>query len=408
MASVIDRITLGELEIAIVDVDPSTLTGYAAAQGSLVIAQSNSTLYQKQGALDTDWTIVRTLTTEEIQDAVAGLISSGSQIEATYDDPGNTLTLSIVAGSVTATELASNSVTNVKVAAGLDAVKIGAGSVDNTEFGFLDGVTSSIQTQLNNKQGLDATLTALAAYNTNGILTQTAPDTFVGRTVTGSASVGVTNGDGVAGNPTLAVLPAGVDHNSLNNLAVGDVHTQYALLAGRSGGQNINGDTASGGNLTLNSTSNATKGRVIIGTNAIDQANNRLGIGVAAPATTLDLLSNGVSEQKSMASLTTTNATAATLFTIPTVSNTVQLAKIRFTGINTTTNNSVAYERTVRIKNIGGTVTLGVFQADYTNEDGPMSPCNVQAVVSGTNVLIQAIGIAATNINWKAILDRMV
>lgn len=36
---------------------------------------------------------------------------------------------------------------------GIDAVKIGGGSVDNTEFSYLNGVTSAIQTQLDGKQG---------------------------------------------------------------------------------------------------------------------------------------------------------------------------------------------------------------------------------------------------------------
>ena len=57
---------------------------------------------------------------------------------------------------------------------------------------------------------IDDTLTALAAYNTNGILTQTAADTFVGRTIAGTTNeVSVTNGDGVSGNPTVS-LPSAI------------------------------------------------------------------------------------------------------------------------------------------------------------------------------------------------------
>jgi len=58
-------------------------------------------------------------------------------------------------------------------------------------------------------QPLDFTLTNLASYNTNGLLTQTAADTFTGRTLTGTASeITVTNGDGVSGNPTVSLPSA--------------------------------------------------------------------------------------------------------------------------------------------------------------------------------------------------------
>lgn len=73
-------------------------------------------------------------------------------------------------------------------------------------------------------QPVDATLTALAAYNTNGILAQTAADTFTGRTITGSGGVAVTNGDGVAGAPALTLdiagLTADASPDSANDYAV--------------------------------------------------------------------------------------------------------------------------------------------------------------------------------------------
>lgn len=99
-------------------------------------------------------------------------------------------------------------------------------AVTSTQLSYVD-FTSSGQTQLNAKQGLDATLTALAAYNTNGILTQTAADTFAGRTITGTANeVAVSNGDGVAGNPTLS-LPTGIDAAKIADGSVSSTEFQY-------------------------------------------------------------------------------------------------------------------------------------------------------------------------------------
>lgn len=77
---------------------------------------------------------------------------------------------------------------------------------------------SNVQAAINEldseKQPLDPTLTALAAYNTSGLVTQTAPDTFTGRTLTASTGITVTNGNGVAGNPTVSITNTGVTATS--------------------------------------------------------------------------------------------------------------------------------------------------------------------------------------------------
>lgn len=80
---------------------------------------------------------------EAAQDAVGAALTTTTTISLTYDDVGNTISSQVIAGSITNTEI-SNSAT-------IDATKIANGSVSNVEFQYLDGVTSSIQTQLNSK-----------------------------------------------------------------------------------------------------------------------------------------------------------------------------------------------------------------------------------------------------------------
>ncbi len=79
--------------------------------------------------------------TEAIQDIVGAMFSSNTEtdIAATYEDGDGTIDLVV---SVSAGNLPT----------AIDAAKIGDGSVSNTEFQRLDGVSSDIQTQLDGKQ----------------------------------------------------------------------------------------------------------------------------------------------------------------------------------------------------------------------------------------------------------------
>ncbi len=59
---------------------------------------------------------------------------------------------------------------DIHTAAGIDATKLSAGSVDNVEFDYLNGVTSGIQTQINNKANISGQIFtgAISATNLSG------------------------------------------------------------------------------------------------------------------------------------------------------------------------------------------------------------------------------------------------
>ncbi|MEK6626205.1 MAG: hypothetical protein AABY86_14640, partial [Bdellovibrionota bacterium] len=73
-------------------------------------------------------------------------------------------TISIASGGVTSTHIFDGTIADADVSAtaNITATKLGTGAVDNTEFNYLDGVTSAIQTQFSGKEpsiGTGATTT---------------------------------------------------------------------------------------------------------------------------------------------------------------------------------------------------------------------------------------------------------
>ncbi|WP_405173403.1 hypothetical protein [Paenibacillus sp. FSL H8-0260] len=119
---------------------------------------------------------------------------------------------------------------DVNASAGIDASKIGTGVVSNAEFGYLDGVTSGIQGQLNGKAPLVTTPQQT-----------TADITYYVRTDGDDNNTGLVNTAGGAFrtiDKAVSMLPKVINHAVVINVAAG-MYTEELLLAGFSGSGSI-------------------------------------------------------------------------------------------------------------------------------------------------------------------------
>lgn len=106
---------------------------------------SAGTIYAKERRL---WVIVLDATALAAMSPTAlagdGLVANGGTLDVNVDGS----TIEINADTLRVKDLG---ITNAKIAANVDAVKLSTGVVSNTEFDYLNGVTSAIQTQLDAK-----------------------------------------------------------------------------------------------------------------------------------------------------------------------------------------------------------------------------------------------------------------
>lgn len=107
--------------------------------------------------------------------------------------------------------------------------------------------------------------------------------------------------------------------------------------------------------------------------------------------------------------LTTTNSTATTIISIPTSSNTAYLYEVRANCVRVTgtgggvNGDSNAYIRTFKVKNVGGTLTIGSIQSSFTDED--IAAHNITFITSGTNILIQVAGSTSNTVDWVVLTE---
>lgn len=139
------------------------------------------------------------------------------------------------------------------------------------------------------------------------------PDIDVGNSFTTIATPLGTNPVAATPSDTITFTSTNGTMQITGNAVTDTVNYEAYLGIGKAGGQSAIGGTAASENLTLSSTTNATKGKIILGTlSAYDQVNDRLGIGQTTPVSKVDITTNSLGTTQTQTSgLALINNTAA-------------------------------------------------------------------------------------------------
>jgi len=241
---------------------------------------SKDALSELSGTSDdiTEGTTNLFLTNERIDDRFNDLFQAGTALTGTYDDASNTYTLNVdsltnanidAAAAIDQSKL-NLSITNseVNASAAIDATKIHDGSVTNAEFGYIGGLTSDAQTQLDAKLALaGGTLSGNVAFGDNeasGVVLKDYAETDVAvSSSSGVVAIDLANGN--TGSLTLTENVTDIDFTNVPTDGVSsftlkitqDASSAYTVAINAvtvNGGGDVTAKTAGGGGFTMSST----------------------------------------------------------------------------------------------------------------------------------------------------------
>lgn len=125
---------------------------------------------------------------------------------------------------------------------------------------------------------------------------------------------------------------------------------------------------------------------------------------ITAPIITGIITHDANNIERTSSSITTTNNTPTTLVTVATATNNTYYIRITASVADSTGGvNSGTYKYSAKVKNLAGVLTISSTYDVVTALDGTLSTTSIAFNSSGTSVLVQAVGLAATTLKWFAV-----
>ena len=238
------------------------------ATGDLVAVYDDSAAAYRKMTLANLLTLSHTHSASDITSGQLALARGGTAADlSATGGASQVLKQTSVGGAVTVGTLSASDVGAVPTSRTLTA---GTGLTGGGDLSADRTISLSVPVSLANG-GTGADLSATGG--TGQFLRQSSAGAAITVSAIAHADLGSGGGTGtkyLRDDMTWQTVSSGVtDHGALTGLGDDD-HTQYALLAGRSGGQTLIGGTGSGDGLTLRPTSHSTAGQITLGPSGLE------------------------------------------------------------------------------------------------------------------------------------------
>jgi hypothetical protein len=167
LGAYITAISADTLTNKTIDVDNNTVSNIEVdnfkasaivVEGEGISSNDNDTTLPTSAAVK-DYVDTAVATANELSELTDVNITTPSDGALLFYDTGTSKWIdNVVSGDITIADTGVATISSgvivdadINASAGIDATKIAGGTVDNTEFGYLNGVTGAIQTQINTK-----------------------------------------------------------------------------------------------------------------------------------------------------------------------------------------------------------------------------------------------------------------
>ncbi|QYB17391.1 hypothetical protein PV-S19_0027 [Pacmanvirus S19] len=137
-----------------------------------------------------------------------------------------------------------------------------------------------------------------------------------------------------------------------------------------------------------------TLSEILVGT--ISEVTNGSGVNINGESVSF----NNTTKFFTSETITTGDATPVTLYTMTTIADAAYFIIAEIIAVNTTDNETAAFKKSIKIKNVSGSVTASSDFDTWSITDTSLGTASISFNISGTDIQLNVTGVIGKSIKW--------